>query len=106
MRTLAIGDIHGMATSLDALLEAVRPTDADQLVFLGDYVDRGPDSCGVIERLLVQKECFPKTVFLRGNHEIMMAQARVSKSDSRIWQSVGGREALNSYAKRPARSGR
>ena len=46
MRTLAVGDIHGCSTHLDALLAVVAPTPADTLVFLGDYVDRGPDSRG------------------------------------------------------------
>jgi serine/threonine protein phosphatase 1 len=52
MRLLAIGDIHGCLTALDALLAAVRPRDDDLLVVLGDYVDRGPESRGVLERLL------------------------------------------------------
>ena len=51
-RTIAIGDIHGCARALEALLEAVRPTANDQLIFLGDYVDRGPDSRRVIDILL------------------------------------------------------
>ena len=52
MRTLAVGDVHGCSTALDALLAAVNPTPDDLLVFLGDYVDRGPDSRGVIDRVL------------------------------------------------------
>ena len=52
MRTLAIGDIHGCLTQLDALLDAIAPTPDDHLIFLGDYIDRGPDSAGVIRRVL------------------------------------------------------
>jgi serine/threonine protein phosphatase 1 len=52
MRTLAIGDIHGCRRALSTLLDAVKPKKNDQLVFLGDYVDRGPDSPGVINTLL------------------------------------------------------
>ena len=70
-RLLAVGDIHGCRSLLDELLEEVAPEDRDQLVFLGDYVDRGPDSRGVIERLLELRDRWPQTVFLRGNHEQM-----------------------------------
>jgi len=42
MRILAIGDIHGYLAALDALLAAVKPTPEDSVIFLGDYVDRGP----------------------------------------------------------------
>ena len=50
----------------------VNPTTNDQLVFLGDYIDRGPDSCAVVEYLLKVQKQFPDTVFLRGNHELML----------------------------------
>jgi serine/threonine protein phosphatase 1 len=48
MRTLAIGDIHGCYSALETLLEAVRVTPDDFLVFLGDYIDRGPESKAVV----------------------------------------------------------
>ena len=51
-RTIAIGDIHGCSTALSALLEAIGPTKDDTLVMLGDYVDRGPDSRGVLDQLI------------------------------------------------------
>ena len=51
-RTIAIGDIHGCLAALDALLAAINPTPNDTIVTLGDYVDRGPNSKGVIDRLL------------------------------------------------------
>jgi serine/threonine protein phosphatase 1 len=66
----AIGDIHGEREKLDALLDTLQPTEADRLIFLGDYVDRGPDAHGVVERLAAlarEREC----VFLLGNHESM-----------------------------------
>ena len=50
-RTIAIGDIHGCLPALETLLAAIRPQLVDTLVLLGDYVDRGPNSRGVIERL-------------------------------------------------------
>ena len=52
MRTLAIGDIHGCNAALSALLEQVQPDPADQIIFLGDYIDRGPASRAVIDTLL------------------------------------------------------
>ena len=51
-RTIAIGDIHGCSAALDALIEAIRPRPEDSIVTLGDYINRGPDSRGVIERLI------------------------------------------------------
>ena len=51
-RTIAIGDIHGCSRALDALIAAVGPTPADEIVTLGDYVDRGPDTPGVLDRLI------------------------------------------------------
>jgi serine/threonine protein phosphatase 1 len=96
MRTLAIGDIHGCRRALTTLLDAVKPKKNDQVIFLGDYVDRGPDTPGVINTLLSLKgRC--KTVFLRGNHELMMLDARESFLKSDIWQSCGGYETVSSY---------
>jgi serine/threonine protein phosphatase 1 len=97
MRTLVVGDIHGCSAALDALLAAVRPTPADLLVFLGDYVDRGPDSKGVIDRLIALKHSH-RVVCLRGNHELMMTDARRDKGELKNWLSVGGVQTMNSYA--------
>lgn len=68
-RLIAIGDIHGHLDKLEALLGQIVPTADDQLVFLGDYIDRGPQSKGVIDRLVSLQRELPKTIFLRGNHE-------------------------------------
>ncbi|MBN1142195.1 MAG: serine/threonine protein phosphatase [Deltaproteobacteria bacterium] len=70
-RLIAVGDIHGCLDSLRRLMAKIRPNASDRLVFLGDYVDRGPDSRGVIEFLIDFKNRFPRTVFLKGNHEAM-----------------------------------
>ena len=73
-RTIAIGDIHGCSAALDALLEAIRPRPEDCIVTLGDYINRGPDSRGVIERLIELKDrC--RLVPLLGNHEEMLFEA-------------------------------
>jgi serine/threonine protein phosphatase 1 len=60
MRTLAIGDIHGCNTALESLLRQVQPASTDQIIFLGDYIDRGPGSRLVIELLLEVKERVPR----------------------------------------------
>jgi len=74
-RLLAIGDIHGHLDALKTLLDKVQPTTEDKVIFLGDYVDRGPDSQGVLDELLWFNERFPQTVFIRGNHEQMFMDA-------------------------------
>ena len=76
MRELAISDIHGCLTALDALLELVAPQPDDLLILLGDYVDRGPDTRGVIDRVLELTKSHPRLITLRGNHELMMLDAR------------------------------
>jgi serine/threonine protein phosphatase 1 len=71
-RLIAVGDIHGCLDQLQALIAKINPRPTDRLVFLGDYVDRGPESCGVLDYLITFQKKFPKTVFLRGNHEWLM----------------------------------
>ncbi len=66
----AIGDIHGQGEKLDALLDELPLQPEDPLVFLGDYVDRGPDAKGVVDRLIALSRERPCT-FLIGNHESM-----------------------------------
>ncbi|VTR96852.1 metallophosphoesterase family protein [Tuwongella immobilis] len=97
MRTLAIGDIHGQRQMLDQLLSRVGPKASDQLVFLGDYVDRGPDSKGVIQRV---REWVDRgsAVALRGNHEVMLLEARHSPDYAESWRRYGGIDTLASYA--------
>ncbi len=70
-RTFVIGDIHGCVDELNRLLDHLAPSGGDHLVFLGDYVDRGPGSREVIARLLGLKLEGPRCTFLKGNHEDM-----------------------------------
>lgn len=96
MPLLAIGDIHGCRKSLETLIHEVNPAAEDRIVFLGDYINRGPDSKGVIDFLInlaKQRQC----VFLRGNHEIMTLNAREDDREASGWRLVGGRETLRSY---------
>lgn len=95
-RLLAVGDIHGCSRALDVLLAAVNPHGADRIVALGDYVDRGPDSKGVLDRLIgLHRRGL--LIPLRGNHELMMLRARDGWQDSRFWMTFGGAETLDSY---------
>jgi serine/threonine protein phosphatase 1 len=92
---IAIGDIHGMALALDTLLSRVPA--AGTLVFLGDYIDRGPDSCAVIDRLL-RLEAVRPCVFLRGNHEALaLATVAGDPEAERTWHRNGGLQTLASY---------
>lgn len=95
-RLLAIGDIHGCRDQLRELLERVAPQPEDRMVFLGDYLDRGPQSRGVIEDLLGLAERFPETVFLRGNHEQMFLDF-LDGTDRLTFLINGGQATLKSY---------
>jgi serine/threonine protein phosphatase 1 len=96
-RILAIGDIHGCAFALETLLRAVLPTRDELIVTLGDYVDRGPDSAGVLNRL-VSLATTHRLVALRGNHEQMMLAARDGGGgDLALWHACGGDATLMSY---------
>ena len=100
-RLVAIGDIHGRLRRLQKLLSAIGPTADDRLVFLGDYIDRGPDSYEVIELILQLKEDFPKTITLRGNHENFIITALAGGLDKHareLWCTFnGGDMTLASY---------
>lgn len=99
-RTIAIGDIHGCATALKALLDAIELKPDDTIVGLGDYVDRGLESDQVIEILIsLVGEC--RLVPLIGNHEIMMYKGLQGKKDDLdFWLQHGGNSTLASYGGR------
>lgn len=98
MRELVIGDIHGCIRSFQKLLEVVAPREEDTLIFLGDYVDRGADSCGVIEKIIaLRAQC--NVVTICGNHEQMLLQALEDREAYKAWCSYGGRETMESYAR-------
>jgi serine/threonine protein phosphatase 1 len=95
-RTIAVGDIHGCAADLAALLEAVRPGLDDTLVTLGDFIDRGPDSKGVLDQLIaLGGRC--RLVPLLGNHEELLLAARSDAWSLEFWLACGGRATLTSY---------
>src|ERR1043166_1885627 len=96
MRLLAIGDVHGCTRAWDALLELVAPAADDWIVTLGDYIDRGPDSRGAVDRML-KLNAGGQLVALRGNHEEMLLEARNNEAMREEWLAFGGRETLGSY---------
>jgi len=80
---------------MDALLDRLQPSSDDTLVFVGDYIDRGPDSKGVIDRLLTlqhEVDC----VFLRGNHEELIL-GYLDRGEYDLWAINGGLTTLQSY---------
>ena len=96
MKTLAIGDIHGCLDMLCGLLDFVNLAPNDRLVFLGDYVDRGPDSRRLLDWLIDQGGR-REIITLRGNHEILMMQSRINPMLCLNWLAVGGAATLASY---------
>ena len=89
MARYAIGDIHGFAEPLRVLLEQVELTQEDTLVFLGDYVDKGPDVAGVLEQLV----CLSgraNTIFLRGNHDQLFLNAYQNLDAVSVWECLAG----------------
>lgn len=97
-RCFVVGDIHGCLNEIERLLEAVAPSSNDTVVFLGDYIDRGPASKEVVSRLLRLRREGPQCVFLKGNHEDMFLsfiglQGRYGES----FLYNGGETTLRSY---------
>lgn len=98
-RRIAIGDVHGCMHTLKYLTEyKLRIQPGDTVYFLGDYVDRGPDSKGVIDYILDLKNSGVQVEALKGNHEDMMLRALKNPLDELdIWVMNGGRQTLESY---------
>lgn len=99
-RTIAVGDIHGCRAALAAVLDAARPGPTDTVVTLGDSIDRGPDSRGVIDDLLaLAGHC--RLVPLLGNHEELLLAALADREGLRRWLALGGADTLRSYGWAP-----
>jgi serine/threonine protein phosphatase 1 len=94
-RTIAIGDIHGCSLAPSALLHAIAPRSEDVVVTLGDYINRGPETRGVIQLLIeLAERC--RLVPLLGNHEQMLLEARAGVHPT-TWLGMGGFATLDSY---------
>ncbi len=87
-RRLVISDIHGCSKTLNALLQKINFTENDTLYFLGDYIDRGPDSSGVLDILINLKENYPSVFPLSGNHEYQMLKAEKEYNDASFYYFV------------------
>lgn len=103
MRTFAIGDIHGEAAPLARLLDRIRPRaeSGDTLLFLGDYINRGPNTRQVVELILAERQLWPgRVVTLMGNHEQMLRENLRSRTPSR-WDNfvnlMGAAATVRSY---------
>lgn len=109
----AIGDIHGRSDLLDLMLQKItadakdsRSTRPVTVVFLGDYIDRGPNSAKVIEDLATLGGTpGVHLVFLMGNHERAMLDFMSNPSKGRRWLGMGGFQTLKSYGVRPVHPG-
>ncbi len=96
MPTYVIGDIHGCLRALDTLLQATSPGSDDELVFLGDYVDRGPACKQTLDRVMELRQDGRVTT-LKGNHEIMMLNSLHNAAYADWWKTCGGHETLQSF---------
>jgi serine/threonine protein phosphatase 1 len=99
--TYAVGDIHGSLDKLKALVEACREHangQAFRFVFLGDYIDRGPDSAGVLRFMMSLQADLPKQIIaLKGNHEAWAVSLLNGTTELTPWLRNGGAETLQSY---------
>jgi serine/threonine protein phosphatase 1 len=113
IKSWVIGDVHGCSRTLRKLVEEkIRPSKGDELIFLGDYIDRGPDSKGVMDYIIEELPAQGLEIkALMGNHEISMAEAyrmeftmkpasfwRKPKNDKKLaWYSYGGDTTMKSF---------
>jgi serine/threonine protein phosphatase 1 len=107
IRIYAIGDIHGHLDLLDQVLTRIdahlanNPISQPIYVFLGDYIDRGPASRAVLDRL-IERSRMPQTIFLKGNHEAILEEFLTEPRVLDEWRKYGGLETLVSYGLRPS----
>lgn len=103
MRTYAVGDIHGCLGLLNKIIKAIEAdamtaSEPGTIVFLGDYIDRGHNSKGVIDRLIAGNFLHGwHKVFLKGNHEDMLLASGEDASNAEMWLINGGRATVQSY---------
>jgi serine/threonine protein phosphatase 1 len=99
MRQFAITDIHGCNASFNALLDKIGLTTADELYLLGDYIDRGPDSKGVLDTIMRLQSTGYTVRCVRGNHDEAMLKSRVDRHFYLDWLTGwGGEQTLESFS--------
>ncbi len=97
-RIFAIGDIHGCSRTFEKLLtEKIQLSKEDEIYCIGDYIDRGNDSKGVIDLILKLRNEGFHIHTLRGNHEQMMLEAITDKKSLSLWLDNGGKSTLSSF---------
>lgn len=94
-----VGDVHGNSRALRGLMAVIEKTGVEKTVFLGDYLNKGPDSAGVIELLLNESKRLPM-VLLKGNHEKVFLEA-LDSADLAHFLKIGGAKTIHSYLRRP-----
>jgi serine/threonine protein phosphatase 1 len=97
MKRYAIGDIHGCLKTFQAILKQINYSKGDELILLGDYVDRGPDSKGVFDFIFELLEAGHNIVCLRGNHEQILLNSRTEPDVKKSWLKHGGVQTLMSF---------
>jgi serine/threonine protein phosphatase 1 len=110
-KTWIIPDLHGCVNTLEAMIDhQVKPDKSDRMIFLGDYIDRGPDSKGVIDFIInLKKKGYPVTT-LKGNHEAVCVDANRKEREikkvfdfeqktrtQKEWEAYGGAQTLKSF---------
>jgi serine/threonine protein phosphatase 1 len=109
-RLYVVGDIHGCSDLLVQMHELIwedlqkSPIEFTTEVYIGDYIDRGPDSCGVIEILCASPALCNQRICLMGNHEQILLDFIANPATLTSWMELGGLETLSSYGLRPKRS--
>jgi serine/threonine protein phosphatase 1 len=104
-KIFVVGDIHGCFDKLCALMDKIPINfNRDQLIFIGDYIDRGSSSLEVVDYLVDLKKKLPDTIFLKGNHEDML-ENYLDGSDRFTYLLNGGQRTLDAYLNRPNNPG-
>jgi serine/threonine protein phosphatase 1 len=97
-RTFVIGDVHGCAATLRRLVEGqLRPSRTDRVILLGDLIDRGPDSRGVLDFILALQSAGIAVTSVMGNHEEMCLTASDAPYFQELWDANGGLNTLESF---------
>lgn len=96
-RVFVVGDIHGCLEMLQRLMKKIswRP-ERDQLIFVGDYIDRGEDSKGVVDYLVTLKRNSPNVQFITGNHEVMLLDYLAGRNQD-LYMANAGYTTLRNY---------